>query len=144
MERIVIRNINGLIILLFIALAGSAIAAECLKYEPSNATLCGTIIETTYPGPPNYESVKDGDRPEIYWVLHLDVPICTRGEADNELNASEENIKEVQLVLKEKQYNLYKDLVGTKVCVFGSLFHAISGHHHTIVLLTVKEIKKAA
>lgn len=38
--------------------------AQCLEYEPSSVSLVGTIVRRTYPGRPNYESIKKGDEPE--------------------------------------------------------------------------------
>ena len=108
----------------------------CLPYEPASATLTGTISKKTFPGPPNYERVRKGDKPETYWVLHLSSPICTQAGGDNQ---AERGVTDVQLILTRKQYSLYKRFVGrkTRVTVRGKLSHAITGHHHTPVLMQV-------
>jgi hypothetical protein len=98
--------------------------------------LTGTISRKTFPGPPNYESVKRGDKPETYWVLHLARPICTQAGADNE---AESNVTDLQLILTQKQYALYRKYIaqGAHAIVTGKLMHAITGHHHTPVLMEV-------
>jgi hypothetical protein len=35
-------------------------------------TLHGKIIRHTFPGPPNFESIEDGDQPETKWVLVIE------------------------------------------------------------------------
>ncbi|HEV7376730.1 MAG TPA: DUF4431 domain-containing protein [Pyrinomonadaceae bacterium] len=109
-------------------------AQECLSYNVAGVQLTGTISRKTFPGPPNYESVRRGDKPETYWILHLARPICTTAGVDND---AESNVTEIQLILTPKQYALYKKFVGARarVRVTGKLLHAISGHHHTQVLL---------
>lgn len=64
--------------LLLIAGAASAVQ-PCLKYEPEVAELRGKVKKIIFPGPPNYESVKDGDEPEHYWVLFLPQAVCVEG-----------------------------------------------------------------
>ena len=41
------------------------------EYEPKVVTLSGTLLTRSYPGPPNYESVINGDRPERVWLIRL-------------------------------------------------------------------------
>lgn len=45
--------------------------ANCLK-EGNKISLSGTLINKIYPGPPNYEDIKQGDRPIKAWILKLD------------------------------------------------------------------------
>jgi hypothetical protein len=128
-----------LILCLFIP-AAYASAQGCLSYDVAGARLTGTISRKTFPGPPNYESVRRGDKPETYWILHLARPICTTAGADND---AESNVSDIQLILTPKQYALYRKFVGRKgraVTATGKLSHAITGHHHTQVLLEVTSI----
>ena len=130
----------ALIFFLFMP-AAYASAQNCLTYETDGVKLTGTISKKTFPGPPNYESIKKGDTPETYWVLHLDKPICTTASSDNDAEA---NVTDLQLILIQKQYALYRNYVGGKipVTVIGKLSHAITGHHHTPVLIEVKVLLK--
>jgi len=111
-----------------------------LSYEVP-VSLNGIIKRHTFPGPPNYESVKKGDEPEQVWVLHLSSPICVSASSDGD---AQSDISDLQLVLVEgqKQYARYRSLLGTRVEVTGKLFQAETGHHHTKVLLTVNGIKR--
>lgn len=109
----------------------------CLSYDPATVTLRGRLSRKIFAGPPNYESVKKGDAPETYWILHLTRPICVSGEEP------EKNVSDIQLFLSEEQYAQHKDLLGKRVVVNGKLWHASTGHHHTSVLLNVAGIKIA-
>jgi hypothetical protein len=128
-----------LILCLFIPTAYAS-AQGCLSYDVAGVQLTGTISRKTFPGPPNYESVRRGDEPETYWILHLAKPICTTASADND---AESNVSDMQLILTPKQYALYRKFVARKgraVTAAGKLSHAITGHHHTQVLMEVTSI----
>ena len=114
-------------------------AAQCLDYEPSVVALSGTIVRQTFPGPPNYESVARGDRPERVWILRLARPVCVN-VADH-FDVHEDGQKQLQLVLKPEFYKRFSHLVGKRVTATGTLFHAYTGHHHRKLLLTVAEIR---
>jgi len=120
----------------------SLLFAECLNYEPDLVSLNGKIIRKTFPGPPNYEDIKTGDEPETYWILIVTRPFCVNAITDDSIYSSESGIKEVQLVFMaaSAEYKKYKNLVGKNVIVRGQLFPMQTGHHHTNVLITVKDI----
>jgi hypothetical protein len=125
---------------LFIPGAYAQAQEGCLSYNVAGVQLTGTISRKTFPGPPNYESVRRGDKPETYWILHLARPICTTATADDE---AESSVTDLQLILPlgmpSKDYAHLKKFLGRKdVMVVGKLMHAISGHHHTPVLVEVK------
>jgi hypothetical protein len=119
----------------------AAAQENCLAYDVDSVRLTGTITRKTFPGQPNYESIKRGDKPETYWVLHLSSPICTKQSGDND---AESGVTDLQLTLTQKQYALYKKFVGSKkrVTVRGKLSHAITGHHHTPVMMEVINISE--
>ncbi len=125
--------------LVLMAFSIQAAAQDCLSYDTDSVRLTGTISKKTFPGPPNYESIRKGDKPETYWVLHLPSPVCTKARADND---AESGVTDLQLILTRKQYALYKKFVGRRerVTVRGKLSHAITGHHHTPVLMEVINI----
>ena len=123
-------------------LAIGPVAAQCLEYEPKVVSLSGTVAQETHPGPPNYESVANGDEPETIWVLKLKAPVCVL--AANETNVRENSQIEIQLVLDQGQYNKYRGLLGQSVTVTGKLFHGHTCHHHKQLLLRTSEIKKTA
>lgn len=111
---------------------------ECLAYEPAVVQLIGTIEKKTFPGPPNFESIQKGDRPETYWVLRLPDSVCTQPSGDNDGHRA---VTDLQLVLTQKQYGLYRKFIGRRVNVSGKLFQAATGHHHTPVLMEVTGIR---
>ncbi len=125
--------------LVLMAFSVQAAAHDCLSYDTDSVRLTGTISKKTFPGPPNYKSIRKGDQPETYWVLHLPSPVCTKASGDNE---AEGGVTDLQLILTRKQYALYKKFVGrhARVTVRGKLSHAITGHHHTPVLMEVVNI----
>lgn len=118
--------------------SASAQRQPCLAYEPEVVQLIGTITKKTFPGPPNYRSIRKGDKPETYWVLQLPDTVCTQATGDND---AEDAVTQLQLILNGKQYARYKKFIGRKVSVTGKLSHAITGHHHTPVLMEVTEIR---
>jgi hypothetical protein len=131
------------LLLLFVTSVCASAQGNCFSYEPALVKLYGTISRKTFPGPPNYESIRKGDKPETYWILHLLKPICTIASGDND---AEKGVKDIQLILTQEQYISYKKLVGDKIPVTlpGKLSHAITGHHHTPVLMEVVDIGCAA
>ena len=123
----------------------SLLFAECLNYEPESTFLTGKIVRKTFPGRPNYESIKEGDEPETYWILVSAEPLCLNGKKDKngkQLYNPESNVYQVQLVFMGNEYRTYRNLVGKNVIVRGSLFSMQTGHHHTNVLIAVKELRE--
>jgi hypothetical protein len=118
-------------------------AADCLSYEPAVTTLHGTLIRKTFPGPPNYEDIHQGDEAETYWIFSLDSPICVdQNKSEPDLNPAKKDVRQVELVLQPEMYRRYRALLTRRVVATGTLFGAHTSHHHTPVLLTVKSIKR--
>lgn len=118
--------------------------STCLSYEPSLVRLTGKLIRKTFPGPPNYEDIHRGDKPEVYWLLSLSKLVCV--DQDNEqpdLNPAHKNIRELQLVIPAEFYTRFHSLIGQRVSVSGTLFGGHTARHHTPVLVTVKSLAKA-
>jgi hypothetical protein len=118
---------------------GSA-QTQCLAYEPGVTTLVGSLALETHPGAPNFESIADGDAAESIWVVALDDEICV--DAADDINVAESGERRVQLVLRGEQFTRYRDLLGRRIVVVGRLFHAHTGHHHALLLLTTDEIRE--
>jgi len=135
-----------LVLLLFLCVSGLSSPEQkpqdCFSYEPATITIKGEISRKTFAGRPNYESIKKGDEPETYWILHLSKSVCIdNGAKATPDDVPEKNVSAIQLILSEDQYARYKDLINKQVIVRGKLLHAISGHHHTKVIMEVAEIK---
>ena len=118
-----------------VRLAQAAIggAKACLRYTDRIA-LSGRLIKRTYPGPPNYESVARGDRPETVLVLVLPAPICmAEDKADRDgMSPAIARIAEVQLAATSRDLGIKP---GQTLLVSGKAFVAHTGHHHTPIVL---------
>jgi uncharacterized protein DUF4431 len=128
---------------LLIGISTSVSAQQCLEYGPT-VSVSGTLRSRVFPGPPNYESIKRGDRPETAIIVTLTSPTCTTSTSatPDDLSTPETDIREMQLVLtKPSDWKLAKRLLGKPVVLTGILFHAHTGHHRTKVLLSVSELK---
>src|SRR5262245_47206327 len=64
--------------LFVLALSSMARAQSCLAYGPQ-VSLSGTLRSQVFPGPPNYESIKQGDSKETAIILTLRRTTCTTG-----------------------------------------------------------------
>ena len=136
-----------LLIATLILVVGSfrATSAQCLNYWPTVITVSGTLRAQTFPGPPNYESIKRGDRKERAIILTLRAPTCTTGGDPRNYNDPETNVREMQLVVtKSAHWKTVERRFGRRVVVTGTLFHAFTGHHRTKVLIDVAGIRAPA
>jgi len=115
---------------------------DCLRYEPAVSEPRGRIERAVRPGVPNFEDIRKGDQPETIWILRLARPVCVVPVSpSDDRNSSEKDVREIQLVLSAPQYKLFAPLAPREVKVRGPLFHAHTGHHHTQVLQTVKQME---
>lgn len=128
-------------------------AAEKLSYEPKVVSLTGTIVPETFPGPPNYSSVAEGDKAEEYWILHLKKAIEVQADKGSDsFNEAEQNVTRIQLIMSdsgkyktpEAKYKAWKPLIkkGVIVVATGTLSHSNNGHHHTKVLMDVSDLQR--
>ena len=125
------------------ALAQSKSSEGCLSYEPTVVSLKGKLVRKTFPGPPEYESIRKGDRKETYWFIELERPVCVNEDPEQpDINAAYDDIPEIQLAVDPAQYLRYKALVGREVLASGTLLGEFNGHHHTAVFLMLKDIQK--
>lgn len=125
-------------------MAKHEIVEKCLNYEPDQVQLIGFLYSKSFPGPPNYEDIKNGDEEEIYWLIKTMTSFCVN-ESNQIYGDRLDNQSEVQLVISSK-LNLYKtkrSLLNKKVSVKGTLFPQMTGHHKTKVLITVETIEQA-
>lgn len=109
-------------------------------YEPHHIFLRGVIKILKFPGPPNYTSIKDGDRDETGPYVVLDSPIDVKSNTNIQANdTTEKNVQLVQVVVKhDSDWNKIKE--GDSVEISGTLFHALTGHHHARILIMAEKI----
>lgn len=137
-ERNKMRFLSILMLALLLA-AASVYAAESYKFEPAVVTLTGKLVKKEFYGPPGYGEDPKTDRIEHASILLLDKPIKVVAEKDDQFNETRDNIKEVQLI-NIKRIALSK-FFQNKVTVTGKLSSAITGHHHTAVLIEIDDIQ---
>lgn len=143
-KKLITRMLLTLVFVLsFIAFACDAQSEECLSYWPVKVKLTGTIVRETFPGPPNYESIEDGDAPETFCILKPEKPVCVNGKEGDDLDVSETNVKAIQLVFHEVDCTSYRPLWLKKVSVSGTLYHGANAHHRSRILVEVTGIKPA-
>lgn len=115
------------------AVFNNAHSLVTVLYEPEIVQLTGLLCESICPGPPEYTSIEMGDAPEYIFVLKLDSPIHVRDFNPKESwNEPEDNVSEIQIAGTTREA---RQLVNQHVVVTGSLFHAITAHHRTEVLI---------
>src|SRR4030095_10689026 len=130
--------------LLLVGFCASASGQKCLEYGP-DISLTGTLRSQVYPGPPNYESIKRGDRKEKAIILMLDARACTMGNDPPGFDVPETDIRQIQLVItNDEHWRIVRRLMGKPTHLTGSRFNAQTGHHRTRVLIHVANIRAAA
>ena len=135
-------NAFALLVGLFCAANIASAGKTCLTYEPDVVEIEGKLIRQTFPGPPNYDSIKKGDRPETYWIAVLSKPICvSQPNSTEEIDVPYEGIHRIQLAMpRGAAYKRWGTCLGKVAKVKGTLFGQITAHHKTKVLITVQEI----
>jgi hypothetical protein len=132
-------------------LAATPVAADavpspstCLQFEPTEEAITGILIQKTLPGPPNYEDLANGDRPDTSLFIRLATPICVAATPTSELNSQNiAGIGLVQLVVPAATFSKYQRLVGQRVTAVGTLSTPHTGHQRAAVLLTVSRMSEA-
>lgn len=133
----------------FLMLMPGIVVAEanegCLV-DGEHAELTGKVWRETFPGPPNYESIQDGDVPQTYWILTTDEPHCGKAYSMESGDAYRipGELTRFQLVLDGDQYADNQSLVFENATVAGSLFAGHTGHHKTPMLIDVESIEPAS
>jgi hypothetical protein len=90
--------------------------------------------------------VRQGDQPDTALILSISKPICVAPDS-----ASDDSDKQLETGVREVQLAIGTDSVwaqlraarSSRLRVTGELFHAISGHHRTRVLMWVIQIRAA-
>lgn len=119
---------------LVITLPGAA-NSLCLSYN-QRIFITGRLTREVAPGPPNYESIARGDRPEIFYALSLAGPVCVDADPTDPGNVAVPDVQKIQLVLSQSDYLKLENEIGHELRLSGLLMLAETGHHHTPVLLS--------
>jgi hypothetical protein len=118
------------------SLLGQGRPPTCLRYEPDTVRVTGTLARHIYYGAPGFGEDPKHDQKEVGFYLDLAAPICMAPGSDD-VDVAKSGIRRIQLVLDEDGYARLRPLLGKRLTLRGTLFGAITGHHHTPVLLSV-------
>ena len=110
-------------------------------YSSTPTTLTGVIKTITYPGPPNYESIKLGDSPEPEAILFLDhsISVLPKPGSNGDFEDPYRRVKQLELVIHSDSG--VQVIRGRHVRVSGTFFSRHTGHHHTDVMMEVDRIE---
>lgn len=146
MRRLTLKQIKTVTLFGLILVAASTAAAQSndwLSYEPAVVELKGKLVMEWKYGPPNFGENPRTDAKVRVPVLVLVKPVSVRGNPQDTLNAeSVEGLGRMQLNLVNLKTS-YKQFIGKRVLVNGTLFHAHTGHHYTKVVMEVRSLKLA-
>lgn len=122
-----------------LACAAATLAhGACLPYG-SEVTITGALAEQTFPEQPDYEDIAKGDAAATYFFVSPPHAICVRAGGHDDQPA-DERVERVQLVFEAEgaqgEYQRLRPLLGKAITCGGTLFHSISGHPHSAVLLS--------
>lgn len=125
---------------LTLAVLSTAVAAragDCLRFEPAEETLTGTLRLQVVPGPPHYRSFETGDQPESIWLLVLATPVCIDATPDDDVNAAVAQVDVVQIIPRTGFAVAFN---GRNAHVQGTLYRPHGGHAHAQVLLRATSV----
>jgi hypothetical protein len=138
-------NRKILYVALFLVSSPVAFGAVVYRYEPATTVLVGKIEQQTFPGPPGFESIQQGDEPEKGWYLRLDQFINVKAsKEDVDPNSEDESHVQILQLAFDPEKATGKTIAleakrHSHVMLKGHLFHSLTGHHHSRVLLWVDE-----
>src|SRR5256884_6112978 len=124
--------------------ARAGLTDSCHHYRPAPVSLTGRLIRRTLPGPPNYQSIARGDRPQVADLLILDAPICTIPDYKDSPNTDAfQGQDTIQVRRAESTWRDVGRLTGRRVIVTGTLSEWALGPHPTPVVIDPNEGRPA-
>lgn len=138
--RLVLIAIGLSFIFLF---SGEAISKnKLIYYDDQIVTLSGVTSFKVFPGPPNYESIADGDIREGAIFLTLDKSIDVTASPNAPYFRRDERENNVKILHVANNDDKYWPLLrsGHHIKITGTLFHRLTGHHRTRVLINVIKV----
>lgn len=130
-----------LLLSLLLLIARPTCAEEICHFEPTVVELTGKLITKVFYGPPGYGENPKTDSKEKVAILQLTKPINVVAEKNDQFNETRNGVKEVQLInIKKIKLSTY---LQRKVKLTGKLTSAVTGHHHTDMLIEIDSIEMA-
>lgn len=127
---------RSLIAVAAVAFALPAAAQTCLK--PGDAVeIAGKLTQITLPGPPNYQDISKGDRPEAGYYLKLDKPVCAAVSElqRDDLGQTKDDVQFVQLLKSSDDFPPSRTVLGMRQGYAGILVAPETAHHRTQLML---------
>jgi len=116
--------------------------AEKEILEGQLVRLRGMVWREMFPGPPNYESIDDGDQAQPYWILNTNRKIEIFGKSmENGKPYSAGSSSRFQLMLEPSFYSNREYTVFSDVWVEGTVMIGHAGHHKTKALIDVQKLE---
>ena len=111
-------------------------------FEPSVSVVTGKLKVEMYYGPPNYGESPSTDSKEYSYILYPDsvINVIQKDSNGNSADKTIENVKKFQLA-QMGEVKLHP-FVNKRIRVTGEFFGAITGHHHTDVLMSVEKAEE--
>ena len=115
-----------------------------LHFDPVIVEMLGTVEAQTFPGPPGYESIEQGDEIEQGWYLRLKEPITVEAnKPSTDLGwQTERHVQVLHMAIDWGQIRESKLVIGKIIKVKGKLFNRQNGHHHSRVLIDVSKVSE--
>jgi len=117
--------------------------ADCLDVNDRAALVFrGQLSFHVFPGSPNYEDVRKGDRAEPGFLLKLETPICVRGD---DFIESDRSIGTLHVFSSDRNVDMnLKRLAGKQVVVNGAnAFGAHTMHHRAPLVVEAASVGPA-
>jgi hypothetical protein len=122
--------------------ARPGVADSCHHYRPASVSLTGRLFQRTLPGPPNYQSIARGDRPQVVDLLILEAPICTIADYKDSPNTDAfQGQDTIQVRKTESTWRDVRRLTGSRVVVTGTLSEWALGPDRTPVVIDPTEVR---
>ena len=122
--------------------ARQGFADSCYHYRPASVSLTGRLIQRTLPGPPNYQSIARGDRPQVADLLILDHPICTIGDYKDSPNTDAfQGQDTIHVRRTAAAWRDVRRLTGHHVVVTGTLAEWALGSDRTPIVIDPTEVR---
>ncbi len=143
-----LKNVSAVLILAIAALPilnAKASATDACINDGDTVELSGKLWREAFPGPPNYESIENGDQPQVVWILTTEEAFCGNAMSfeTEQLYRIDGELTRFQLVLNQEQYEANQSLVFENIKVSGIAFAGHTGHHHTSMLINVERLEEA-
>lgn len=99
----------------------------CVDSTGAEIEISGSVALETFAGPPNFESIEKGDRPETYWILTSQSDICVEGYSEPQTRFQLFSLKGPVKIEEEE------------ITIRGITMEGHTGHHHTNILIEVND-----